>query len=76
MTLPDHLHDNGPALIAARPGSRRAVIRCAGATHRGMIRDHNEDRLHVDPERGILIVVDGIGISTHHMVFYSYYVTM
>ncbi len=61
MTLPDRLHDSGATLIAARPGSRRATIHCAGATHRGMIRDHNEDRLHVDPERGILIVVDGIG---------------
>lgn len=61
MTLPDRLRDNAPTLVAARPGSRRSVIRCAGATHQGMIRDHNEDRLHVDPERGILIVVDGIG---------------
>ncbi len=66
MTLPDRLHDNEPsppvvAPVAARPASRRAAIRSAGATHRGMIRDHNEDRLHVDPERGILIVVDGIG---------------
>ena len=61
MTLPDRLNDSGPTLIAARAGSRRPAIRCAGATHRGMIRDHNEDRLHVDPERGILIVVDGIG---------------
>src|SRR3989442_11011591 len=61
MTLPDRTHDPGPTLVAARRGSRRAAIRCAGATHRGMIRDHNEDRLHVDPERGILLVVDGRG---------------
>ncbi|MEO5619267.1 MAG: protein phosphatase 2C domain-containing protein [Candidatus Eisenbacteria bacterium] len=61
MTLPDRLPHDGPTLVAARPGSRRAAIRCGGATHRGVLRDHNEDRLHVDPERGLLIVVDGIG---------------
>src|SRR5262249_53330687 len=38
--------------------------RCAGATHAGRVRDHNEDRIHVDPERGLLIVVDGIGGHT------------
>ena len=61
MTLPDRLQDDGRALIAARPAAQRGILRCAGATHPGLIRDHNEDRLHVDPERGILIVVDGIG---------------
>jgi serine/threonine protein phosphatase PrpC len=61
MTLPDRARGNGPTLVIARRGSRRSAIRCAGATHQGMIRDHNEDRLHVDAERGILIVVDGIG---------------
>ena len=61
MTLPDRLYDDGRALIAAPPAGRRGVLRCAGATHPGLMRDHNEDRLHVDSERGILIVVDGIG---------------
>src|SRR5213595_683628 len=61
MTLPDRLQDDGRALIAARPAAQRGILRCAGATHPGLIRDHNEDRLHIDPERGILIVVDGIG---------------
>ena len=61
MTLPDRLNDSGPTLVIPRPRSHKSVIRCAGATHQGLIRDHNEDRLHVDAERGILIVVDGIG---------------
>jgi serine/threonine protein phosphatase PrpC len=62
MTMPDRLHDNGPMLVLARRGSqRRSALRCAGATHPGRIRDHNEDRFHLDPERGLLIVVDGIG---------------
>jgi len=61
MTLPDRPHDHATALVAGRPVTRRGALRCAGATHPGLVRDHNEDRLHVDPERGILIVVDGIG---------------
>ena len=63
MTIPDRLRDDGPALVVRRAPSR-AAIRCAGATHAGMVRDHNEDRVHVDAERGILIVVDGIGGQT------------
>jgi len=27
----------------------------------GMVRQNNEDRVHLDPDRGIFIVVDGIG---------------
>ncbi len=61
MTLPDRVHDTRPTLVLPRAAARRTAIRCAGATHPGMMRDHNEDRVHVDPERGILIVVDGIG---------------
>ncbi len=61
MTPPDRLHDNGSTLVVPRRVSRRSAIRWAGATHAGKIRDHNEDRLHIDAERGILIVVDGIG---------------
>jgi len=37
------------------------TLRAAGATHPGLVRDTNEDRLHYDPAHGIFIVVDGIG---------------
>jgi serine/threonine protein phosphatase PrpC len=36
-------------------------LRCAGGTHPGLVRSNNEDRFHFDPNRGILLVVDGIG---------------
>jgi serine/threonine protein phosphatase PrpC len=36
-------------------------MRAAGATHPGRIRTSNEDRLHVDVERGIFVVADGVG---------------
>jgi len=39
----------------------RTKLRCAGDTHPGMVRQNNEDRLHFDPDRGIFLVVDGIG---------------
>jgi serine/threonine protein phosphatase PrpC len=47
------------------PEAARAVglpgFVAAGATDRGRIRDGNEDRLHVDAERGIFVVADGVG---------------
>ena len=36
-------------------------IRSAGASDPGRVRHNNEDALHLDPERGIFLVVDGIG---------------
>lgn len=39
----------------------RASLRSAGQSHPGLVRDRNEDRLHVDGARGIFIVVDGMG---------------
>jgi serine/threonine protein phosphatase PrpC len=36
-------------------------LRCAGESHVGMVRQNNEDRVHLDPDRGIFLVVDGIG---------------
>ena len=36
-------------------------VRAAGATDPGRVRDHNEDCFHVDAERGIFLVVDGVG---------------
>jgi len=34
---------------------------CGAATDVGLVRDHNEDRYWVDPERGAFLVVDGVG---------------
>ena len=39
----------------------KTKLRSAGESHVGMVRHNNEDRWHSDPERGIFIVVDGIG---------------
>ena len=39
----------------------KANLRCAGESHVGMVRQNNEDRVHLDPERGIFLVIDGIG---------------
>src|SRR5579872_2038187 len=39
----------------------KAKLRCAGASDPGKMRRNNEDALHLDPERGIFLVVDGIG---------------
>ena len=36
-------------------------IRSAGASHVGMVRQNNEDGWYLDPDRGIFLVVDGIG---------------
>lgn len=36
-------------------------LRLAGASDMGRVRRNNEDALHVDAERGIFLVVDGIG---------------
>src|SRR5205807_1553783 len=44
--------------------TRRMVktkLRCAGASDPGRVRRNNEDAFHVDAERGIFLVVDGIG---------------
>src|SRR5579885_2725278 len=38
-----------------------AKFRLAGASDPGRIRRNNEDAWHMDPERGIFLVVDGIG---------------
>jgi PPM family protein phosphatase len=39
----------------------RTKFRCAGDSHPGMVRQNNEDRFHYDPDRGIFLVIDGIG---------------
>jgi serine/threonine protein phosphatase PrpC len=37
------------------------AVHAAGASHRGRVRTSNEDRYHVDPQRGIYLVADGVG---------------
>jgi serine/threonine protein phosphatase PrpC len=39
----------------------RTSLRAAGSSHPGLVRDHNEDRFHSDPDRGLFMVVDGVG---------------
>src|ERR1051326_5821457 len=39
----------------------KAMIRSAGASDPGRIRRNNEDAYHIDADRGIFLVVDGIG---------------
>ena len=34
---------------------------CAGGSDAGRVRERNEDRFHIDPDRGIYLVVDGVG---------------
>lgn len=37
------------------------VLDCGAATDTGKVREHNEDRYWIDPERGVFLVVDGVG---------------
>jgi serine/threonine protein phosphatase PrpC len=39
----------------------KTMIRSAGASDPGRVRHNNEDAFHIDAERGIFLVVDGIG---------------
>ncbi len=39
----------------------KTKVRCAGASDPGRVRSNNEDAFHMDAERGIFLVVDGIG---------------
>ena len=36
-------------------------VRCAAASDPGLVRRNNEDAFYVDADRGIFLVVDGIG---------------
>lgn len=38
-----------------------SALRVAGDSHPGLHREANEDRFHFDPQRGIFMVVDGVG---------------
>ncbi len=37
------------------------MFRVTGKTDVGKVREHNEDAFHCDPERGLLVVADGMG---------------
>src|SRR5262249_58314727 len=39
----------------------KSMLRCAGATDSGRVRRNNEDAYWMDADRGIFLVVDGIG---------------
>ena len=39
----------------------KAVLKSAGASDPGLVRHNNEDGFYCDPDRGIFLVVDGIG---------------
>jgi len=39
----------------------KAAFKCAGASDPGLVRQNNEDGFYCNPDRGIFLVVDGIG---------------
>ena len=61
MTLPSRADAGGIVVLDERAPARAGAVRFAGASHPGLVRDRNEDRLHIDAGRGLLIVVDGMG---------------
>jgi PPM family protein phosphatase len=61
MTLPSRADANGIVVLDEQAPAGSGVVRFAGATHPGLVRERNEDRLHIDAARGLLVVVDGMG---------------
>jgi serine/threonine protein phosphatase PrpC len=39
----------------------RPALQAAAGSHAGLQRDNNEDRFHCDPQRGVFMVIDGVG---------------
>jgi len=39
----------------------QGTLRAAGETNPGLLREVNEDRVHVDLPRGLFMVIDGVG---------------
>src|SRR5438093_7248937 len=60
MTLPSRADANGIVVLEEQT-ARTGAVRFAGASHPGLVREHNEDRPHIDAARGLLVVVDGMG---------------
>src|SRR5438094_3370832 len=52
---------NGIVVLDEEAPARSGAVRFAGASHPGLVRERNEDRLHIDAARGLLVVVDGMG---------------
>ena len=48
-------------MLETAPRAGAAGFRAAAGTDPGRVRAGNEDRLHVDADRGIFLVVDGVG---------------
>jgi serine/threonine protein phosphatase PrpC len=61
MTLPSRTGGNGSVVLDERGPGRSGTLRFAGASHPGLVRERNEDRLYIDTARGLLVVVDGMG---------------
>ncbi len=59
ITLPVGAPD---AAFARSPGRPSAYcVESSALTHKGLVRDHNEDDYTVIPERGVYLVADGMG---------------
>ena len=61
MTLPDGAAATGIVVLDEAVPTRTGAVRFAGASHPGLLRERNEDRLHIDAPRGLMVVVDGMG---------------
>ena len=61
MTLPNGTDAGGIVVLDERAPARAGALRYAGASHPGLVRERNEDRLYIDAARGLVIVVDGMG---------------
>jgi PPM family protein phosphatase len=61
MTLPSRTDANGIVVLEEEAPARSGSLKLAGASHPGLVRERNEDRLLIDAARGVLAVVDGMG---------------
>jgi serine/threonine protein phosphatase PrpC len=61
MTLPSRQGADGIVVLEERAATRSGALRLAAASHPGLVRERNEDRLHIDAALGLLMVVDGMG---------------
>src|SRR5882757_7804782 len=61
MTLPSRADPSGIVVLDERAPAHSGAARFSGASHPGLVRERNEDRLHIDAARGLLVVVDGMG---------------
>ncbi len=52
---------SAPTAASLDRSNNRLSLHSAGGSDPGRVRENNEDRFHCDPDRGIFIVVDGVG---------------